>query len=117
MSDETAQQIIGEFLMDLGEVPWKAENLLERLKQAGFVVVRPRRLKMSEKEMQDELETTIVDWEAAMRMQHEAGQDLIRLEALLSRVLIAIDCCIIYECDDLLKEIRDAVGHDEEIPA
>lgn len=50
MSGETAQQIIGAFLMDLGEVPWKAENLLERLKQAGFVVVR------SEKEDDDDRE-------------------------------------------------------------
>lgn len=64
---------------------------------------------MDLKEMKAELEATIVDWEAAMRMQHEAGQDLIRLETLLSRVLTAIDAGIIYHNDDLLQEVRDAV--------
>lgn len=76
---------------------------------------------MNEKEMlrllldksNADLEATIADWEAAMRMQHEAGQDLIRLQTLLSRVLIEIDAGTIYHSDDLLKEVRDAVGPQE----
>lgn len=36
---ETAQQIIGAFMMHMGQAPWEAENLLDWLHRAGFAVV------------------------------------------------------------------------------
>ena len=36
---ETAAQIIGGFLMDRGDAPWGAEDLLLRLERSGFEIV------------------------------------------------------------------------------
>jgi hypothetical protein len=36
---ETAEQIIGAFMMHMGQAPWEAENLLGWLHRAGFEVV------------------------------------------------------------------------------
>ena len=43
-ANETAAQICGGFLMDLGDVPWDAERLLELLENGGFEIrLKPQR--------------------------------------------------------------------------
>lgn len=41
--NETANQIIGGFLMHLGEAPWEAEELVAWLDRGGFqIVLKPQ---------------------------------------------------------------------------